>query len=485
MVYRMNKRRVALSNFIWRFFERAGAQGVTLVVSIILARLLDPALYGTIALVTVLITILQVFIDSGMGTALVQKKDADDLDFSSVFYFNLVMCSVLYFLMFLAAPAISHFYKMSDLTPVIRVLSLTLIVSGVKNIQQAYVSRNLLFRKFFFATLGGTIGAAILGIVLAYRGFGIWALVAQHLFNATVDTIILWITVRWRPKAQFSAQRLKVLINYGWKLMVSSLIDRTYSELRQLIIGKKYSTADLAFYNKGEQFPAAIATNINTSIESVILPMMSKEQDDIAHVRDMTRRTIQVSTYILAPLMIGFAACAEPLVRLLLTEKWLPCVPFLRIYCLTYIFQPIHTSNLNAIKAVGRSDIFLKLEIIKKAVGMTVLLATMWFGPLVMAYSMLFTSVASQIINSWPNRRLLDYSYRKQLRDIFPTLLTALFMGGFVYCVLLLRLGDVVTIAIQVVLGAVIYIAGSKLLNLESFHYVLTDAKAFLSRVRG
>lgn len=258
-----DKSRTVTSNFLWRFFERCGAQGVTFVVSVVLARLLDPSLYGVIALVTVFTSIMQVFVDSGMGNALIQKKDADDLDFSSVFWFNLAMCSALYLLMFLAAPFIASFYKMPELTPVVRVLSLILIISGIKNVQQAYVSRHMLFKRFFFSTLGGTIGAAIVGITLAYYGFGVWALVAQMLFNAAVDTTILWITVKWRPRREFSIERLKGLFSFGWKLLVSSLIDTVYRDLTQLIIGKKYSSSDLAQYNQGNKFPQLIVTTCN------------------------------------------------------------------------------------------------------------------------------------------------------------------------------------------------------------------------------
>lgn len=469
-----------LSNLLWRFLERSGAQGVTFIVSIVLARILGPEVYGTIALVTVFTSILQVFIDSGMGTALIQKKDADDLDFSSIFFFNIAMCLILYVAVFLASPLIAEFYKRPELTPVIRVLSLTLVISGVKNVQQAYVSRHLLFRKFFFATLGGTIGAAVLGIYMAYRGYGVWALVAQHLFNTLVDTIILWITVKWRPKLMFSMKRLQALFQYGWKLLVSALLDRGYTELRQLIIGRMYSSEDLAFYNKGNQFPNTIVTNINSAIDSVLLPTMAREQDNRGRVKDMTRRAIKTSTYIMAPLMIGLAVCATPVVHLLLEAEWMPCVPFLRIFCIAYMFFPIHTANLNAIKAMGRSDLFLKLEIFKKVIGFAVLLSTMWFGPLVMAYSVLFTSIISQVINSWPNRKLLNYPYFEQLKDIMPGILLALFMGAVVYAVQFLGLSDWLTLLIQIPIGAAIYIAGSKLLHLDSFEYVMGIAKGYL-----
>ena len=326
-------RNVVISSLLWRFLERCGAQGVSLIVSLVLANILEPDLYGTIALVTVFTTIMQVFVDSGMGNALIQKKDADDLDFSTVFYFNITVCVLLYGIMFLVAPFIAHFYNLPELTPIVRVLSLTLVVSGLKNVQQAYVSRNLLFRKFFFATLGGTIGAGVIGIWMALEGYGVWALVVQHIFNSTLDTIILWITVKWRPKKMFSFERLKGLFSYGWKLLVSALIDTGYNNLRSLIIGKLYTSADLAFYNRGKQFPYLIVTNINSSIDSVLLPTLSEAQTDKNRVREMTRRAIKASTYLMMPLMVGLAVCAEPLVKIVLSEKWLPAVFFLRIFC--------------------------------------------------------------------------------------------------------------------------------------------------------
>ena len=471
-----------IGNFIWRFAERCGAQLVTFVVSIVLARILDPKDYGTIALVTVFTTILQVFVDSGLGTALIQKKDADDLDFSSVFYFNFIVCMVLYAGMFMAAPYIAVFYKDTTLTPVIRVISLTIVISGVKGIQQAYVSKNMLFKRFFFSTIGGTIFSAVLGIAMAYMGFGVWALVAQQLSNTAIDTLILWLTVRWRPKKMFSFERLKGLFSFGWKLLVSSLLDTAYNNLRNLIIGKLYSSSDLAFYNQGDKFPKVIVTNINTSIDSVLLPTMSVEQDNPERIKQMTRRAIKTSTYVMAPLMMGLAFCAEPVVRLILTDKWIPCIPFLRIFCITYMFWPVHTANLNAINAMGRSDWFLRLEIVKKIVGLIILLSTMWFGVMAMAYSLLLSSVLSQIINSWPNRKLLRYGYLEQVRDFAPGILLAVVMGICVYFVGDFPLPMIITLLIQIVLGAIIYIAASAILKLEEFEYLLGMVKSFIRK---
>lgn len=472
-----------VNNFLWRFAERCGAQLVTFIVSIVLARILAPEDYGQIALITVFTTIMQVFVDSGLGTALIQKKDADDLDFSSVFYFNFVVCLVLYGVMFVAAPVIASFYNDSSLTPIIRVISLTIVISGVKGIQQSYVSRNMLFKRFFYATLGGTVFSAFLGIGLAYAGFGVWAIVAQQLSNTAIDTLILWLTVKWRPKKMFSWERLKGLLSFGWKMLASALLDTVYNNLRSLVIGKLYSSADLAYYNQGDKFPSVIANNINTSIDSVLLPTMASVQDDASRVKAMTRRAIKTSTYIMAPLMMGLAFCAEAIVRLVLTDKWLLCVPFLQIFCITYMFQPIHTSNLNAIKAMGRSDLFLKLEIAKKIVGVTVLIFTIWFGVMAMAYSLLLTNVIGMIINSWPNRKLLKYAYLEQIKDILPGILLAVFMGCCVNLVGLLHLSNAVTLLIQIPMGAAIYIGASAALHLESYEYLMGMIRPVLKKI--
>ncbi len=478
----MNTKQSVVNNFLWRFMERCGAQGVTFVVSIVLARKLGPTVYGTVALVSIFMLIMQVFVDSGMGNALIQKKDADDLDFSSVFWFNIAMCSFLYLIMFVAAPFIAAFYNMPELTPLVRVISLMLIISGMKNVQQAYVSRHMMFRIFFFSTLGGTITAAVVGIAMAYLGFGVWALVAQMLVNAAADTTILWITVKWRPKMFFSMSRLKKLFSYGWKLLISAVLDTVYNELRQLIIGKMYTKSDLAQFNQGQKFPQFIVTNINTSIDSVLLPTMSNAQDDPATVRSMTRRAIKTSTYLIMPFMMGLAVCAEPAIRLIITDEWLPCVPFLRVFCFSYAFYPIHTANLNAIKAMGRSDLFLILEILKKIVGLVAILSTMWISVMAMAYSLFFTSIICQMINAWPNKKLLGYSYFNQFMDMLPQICISLFMGAIVYSVQFLGLNDILTLTIQIPLGMVIYVALSKTFRVESYTYVIDTVKGFLNK---
>lgn len=468
-----------VSGLIWRLAERCGAEGVSFVVSIVLARLLSPDDYGLIALVTVFIAISQVFVDSGMGSALIQKKNADNLDFSSVFYFNIVVCLVLYGFLFVISPLIATYYGKAELTAVLRVLGLMVIISAVKNVQQAYVSKNMLFKRFFFATLGGTIGAAVLGIAMAYGGFGVWALVAQQLFNTLMDTIILWLTVKWRPIKSFSLTRIKGLFSYGWKLLISSLIDTIYNNLRQLIIGKVYSSADLAYYNKGSSFPYILVVNINSSIDSVLLPTLSQSQDDVQRVKAMTRRSIKVSSYIMWPMMIGLAVVAEPVIRILLTQKWIQCVPYLRVFCIIFAFQPIQTANLNAIKAMGRSGMFLKVEIMKKVIGLGVLLIAMRYGVFAIALSSLVYSIIAQVVNSFPNRKLLGYSYIEQLKDIFPYIVLSGFMAVVIYPISLLKFNDFFTLILQIFCGIFVYLSGSVFLKLETFGYILDIIKKY------
>lgn len=476
------ERKKVLSNLLWRFLERCGAQGVTFIVSIVLARRLDPNVYGLIALVTVFTSIVQVFVDGGLGNALVQKKNADELDFSSVFYFNVLMCLVVYGIMFATAPLIARFYNILELTPIIRVLSIMILISGVKNIQQAYVAKHLQYKLFFFATLAGTIGAAIVGIWMAYTGYGVWALVAQMLVNAAIDTIVLWIVVRWRPKRMFSFSRLKGLFSYGWKLLVSSLIDAIYNDLTQLIIGKLYSSEDLAFYNQGKKYPNVFVSNINIAIDSVLLPVMSNEQDDRKRIKTMMRRSIRISLFIMAPIMIGIAACGPQLIRLLITQKWMPALPYLRLFCVVYMLYPLQTANLNAIKALGRSDIYLILEVAKKCIGILILIITMHKGVMFMALGVMVTRVTYQFINMLPNQSLLGYSMREQLLDLFPPLITAGAMGALVLLADLLNLRDFPTLVLKVLIGLVGYFVVSMLLQGGNLKYAIEIAKGFLSK---
>lgn len=457
--------------------ERGGTQGIQFIVQIVLARLLSPEDYGIIALVVIFTQIATVFVQSGLSTALIQKKDVNETDFSSVFYLSLFIACLLYIIIYFIAPALGAFYKMPEVVPVFRVVSITLLFGAFNSIQNAVVSRNLQFKKLFFSSMGAILGSGAVGIYMAYARFGVWALVGQQLSNQLLVTLILWRTVKWRPHLLFSFNRVKILFSFGWKLLVSALIDTAYRDLRSLIIGKLYAPAMLGFYNRGQQFPSIIILNINGSIQSVMLPVVASQQDNRARVKQMVRRTIVTSSFIVFPMMVGLAVIAEPLVVLLLTDKWLPCVPFLQIYCVVYALWPIHTANLQAINALGRSDIFLKLEIIKKFFGLTILAVTVFYGIYAIALGEILSGILSSFINAYPNKHLLDYSYKEQLKDIMPSLLLSTVMGVVVYSLKWLGLPFLGTLILQVCVGVVLYLGMAYIFKLECFNYLVTTIR--------
>ncbi len=471
-----------LSNVGWRLAERVGAQGVTLIVSIILSRILLPEEYDVVTLAWAIAMLLELFVDSGLGEALIQKKDADELDFSSVFFFNITVSALMYAVLFFIAPLVERAYGYEGFAKLMRVLGLLILILGVKNVQQAYVARHFLFKRFFFATLGGTLGAAVLGIWMALHGYGAWALVGQHLFNHTVDTVILWLTVKWRPRREFSMKRLKELFGFGWKLLVSAFLNRGYLEIRKIIIGLYYEKGSLSFYDKGERFPKIFATNLNTAIDSVLLSTMSESQDDRERVLQMTRRSLSLTTFMIMPVMAGLAVCGEPMVILLLTKKWLPCAAFIAVFAGVYALQPIQTANMNAIKALGRSDVYLNLDIIRTVVSVVVLLITVRFGVLAVAWGVLLCSVLNFVINAYPNKKILGYRYRDQLADILPQTLCSLLMGAAVYALTFLNLRPVITLLIQVPVGVALYIGLALLFRLDSFRYLLDIIRGILHR---
>lgn len=463
-----------LKNLIWKFAERITAQLVTLIVSVILARLLDPSHYGIISIVTIFITIANVFVSDSFGSALIQKKDADIKDFSSVLYFNIAFSIVLYLLLFILAPYVSSFYGegYETLTPVLRVLSLRLILSAINSVQQAYVSRHMMFQKFFWSTLLGTVASAIVGIVMAYSGFGVWSLVAQYLTNTTVDTIVLNRILDFRPKLVFSVQRLKKLVPFGAGILGAKLLITGYQELRALLIGKIYSSSDLAYYDKGRQFPNLIVTNIDTSIGAVLFPKMSMQQDNYQQIKETARTSIRFSAFFMCPMMLGLAAIAEPFVKLVLTEKWLPCVSLMQIFCIVYLFQPIHTANMQAIKAIGRSDIYLKLEIIKKVIELICLIAVVRISVDAIVISMAVLTTMFTFINAIPNTKLLNYKFSEQMRDILPGIVKALVMAVVVYTMNWLKIPTFPLLLMQIIVGTMIYLLLSIITKNAELKYI-------------
>jgi len=470
------------SSLLWKLLERGGSQGIQFIVTIVLARLLLPEEYGLIVLVMIFITVAGVFVQSGFNTGLIQKKDADETDFSSVFYLSIFIASLLYIILFLISPNLAAFFGEPDLITVLRVLSLTLFFGAINSIQIAVISRNMQFKKLFFSSIGAIILSGAVGIIMAFNSFGVWALVSQQLTNQLVVTLILWFTVKWRPQLIFSTERIKNLFSFGWKLLVSGLIDTLYRNMQSLFIGKMFNSEILGFYNRGEQFPNLIVSNIDGSIQSVMLPTLASHQNNKIRVKEIVRRSIVTSSFIVFPLMMGLAAIAEPLVEILLTEKWLPAVPFLQIFCATYALWPIHTANLQVINALGRSDIFLKLEVVKKILGLIILVISIPFGVYAMALGVLVIGIISTFINAYPSLKLINYSYKEQLLDILPSLFISLLMGMVVYSIQWFGMTEIITLIVQVFVGVFVYVSLAKAFRLECYKYLITTGRDIFKR---
>ncbi len=424
----MLKENKIVNSLIWKFLERFGTVGIQFVIQIFLARLLAPNDYGSIALITVFITVSNVFVQNGFNTALIQSKDIKEEDYSSVFWISLAIAGVCYLSLFILAPLIASFYEIYELKNILRVLGVTLFFGSYNSIQVAKISREFKFKNLFYSSLLGIITSGIVGIYLAFKGFGIWTLVVQQLLNQMIVSAVLYFEVKWKLQFTVNFKRVKALFSFGSKLLISSLIDVLYNNLYNLVIGKLFNSTMLGYYNRADQFPNLIVSNVNGSIQSVILPALSEHQDDPKRVKELVRKAMSLSSFTVFPAMFGMAACAEPIVKLLLTDKWLPIVPMLQLLCFSYALWPIHTANLQAINAMGRSDIFLKLEVIKKIIGIIALIISFPFGIMAMVAMKMITGIVSTFINSFPNRKLLLYGYFEQIKDILPSLICSFVM---------------------------------------------------------
>ena len=433
------------SGLFWKLLELAGAQGVQFVVALVLARLMSPEEYGTIGLIMIFITIANVFVQSGFATALIQRPDIREEDYSSVFRISLLLAVPVWLLLYIGAPAVAAYYDVPVLKPLLRVMGLVLFPGAVISVQTAYVSREMNFRQLFKATMSAVILSGAAAIFLASRGFGVWAMAAQQLIYYAALMTGLFITVEWRPSAGFDAERL-----YG------------------LIIGKRYSQADLGGYSRGEQFPKLITSNLSAAIQAVLLPAYAKNQSDPVRLKGMMKQSIRFSAFAVFPMMAGLAGCSVPLVRVLLTDKWLFSVPYLCIMCLCYAFWPIHVTNLQMVTALGRSDLFLKLEILKKALGIVILLISLPHGIIFMLLLKAADEFLCTFINAWPVRNLIGYGIAEQYLDMLPSAVCAAAMGGVVWEMQKLEaggLGPAAILLLQIAAGMLLYAGLSLLLN--------------------
>ena len=458
------KERGVISGLFWKVLERFGVQGTSFLLQLILARILDPEHYGELSLMIIFITLANVFIQTGFNTSLIQNKEVTEEDYSSVLWISLAISVLLYLVIFFAAPVIAAYYRMPNIVWPLRGLSLVLLPGALNSVQLAKVGREMDFKKVFYSNVLGIVVAGAVGIATALLGGGLWALVVQNLLNVTVACLVMFVTLSWRPRLVCNLKRVAVLFRFGWKLLVSTLLNTLEESLYGLVIGKKYDSDTLAYYNRGMQFPQFIINAICGSLQSVMLPAMSAEQDDITRVKQLAQTSISLSSYLVFPMMAGLASVAEPLIRLLLTEKWLPAVPYLQVNCFVFAFYTVHICNLQTINAMGRSDWFLKLEIIKKIYGFALLAAAVIFfdSPMAVAMTGVVNAGISWYVNAYPNKRLIGYSFWEQVKDLMPTLLIALamcscvFLTGFV-CSFLKLLGLAILI-IQVFVGVAVYL---------------------------
>ena len=473
-----------ISSFFFKLIESVGNQGIAFIVSLYLARLLDPADYGVLAMLTVFIAVAQVFVQSGLNTALIQRKDVDETDLSSVFYVSFGVAAAFYALLFVLSPWLADFFRMPALKDTLRVMALILLPGSLVSVQTAVVSRQMAFRKLMIASLCATVLSGTVGLIMAKGGAGYWALVAQQMTNQCALAVLLLILVKWHPRRVFRFERVKSHLRFGWKLLVSGLLDTCFTNLRSAVIGKKFSDDALAFYTRGKQFPELVMNAINGSISSVILPVLSEQQSETERMKTTMRRSVMLSSFIVVPMMAGLAAVAQPLISLLLTDKWLPCVPFLQLCCIDFALYPIHTNNLSAINAKGRSDIFLKLEIIKKVYGMVILLISVLCFDSVMAIAWggVISSVVSAAINAHPNKELISYGYLEQMRDILPILLISLVMFAVVYAMNALSLATGMLLVLQAIVGVAVYVGLSMLFKVESMQFIGQFVKKLFKR---
>lgn len=468
----VNSSKKIVSGMFWRFGEKISAQLVSFVVAVVLARILMPEDYGIVAIVSIFIAIADIFVTSGLGTSLIQKKEADDQDFSTVFWCNVALSMALYVLGFAAAPFIADFYDIPLLTPVLRVFGLKLPISAINSIQNAYVSRRMDFKKFFYATLIGTLISGMIGIAMAYMGFGVWALVSQYLANAAIDTLVLFAVVQWRPHFYFNFEKAKPLVSYGWKILATDLIGTIFNQLNSFIIGKKYTSADLAYYTQGQKIPNLINNNIGGTLSAVLFPAMSLT-DNIEEIIQIRRKSLKMLEYVLFPLMFGMIAVADKMIVVLLTEKWIFAVPYVRITCLTAIIGVLGTTLIQEVKAIGRSDVTLRMELMKKPIFLVIAVIAMQFDIMAIAWTLVIDEIIAFAFNVYPVKKYIGFDFKMHLQDAVPPFLMSAVMVAVVYLIGRFVPGDFLCLTVQVVVGGIIYLGLSLVTRNESFLYLM------------
>lgn len=461
-----------IKSFFWKLLERFSVQGLSLCITLVLARILSPSDYGTVAIITVFVNLANVIIDGGLNTALIQKKDTDSLDYSTIFFSSILLSIVLYALLYVTSPWIAEFYDIPELVDMIRILGVILVFEAVNSIQRAYVSKMMLFRKLFYSSFFALLVSGSLGIYMALNDYGVWALISQQMTCVLVTIIIMWFTIKWRPILAFSFERFKKLFDYGWKIFGLNFITTLYLNIRSLIIGKFYSPADLAFFERGHTLSSMVVQNINTSLQTILFPVLSNSQNDKVRIKSLVRRSTGMTCLLIFPALIGLISIAKPLVLLILTEKWLPVVAYIQIYSIAYMLFPVQVANMEAIKAMGYSGISLKLEIIKKVIETTILIISVFMGVIAIVWGVVFFNFVCLFINLYPSKKYLDYGVFEQVKDIIPTFLCAIMMGFSIYWIQYLPIHLLLILMLQMIMGVLVFGLFCYLSKNESFLYV-------------
>lgn len=465
---------------IWKGLERFGVLGTQFVVQIILARLLDPDDYGMLSLMLVFVSVANILVQNGLNTALIQNKEVLEEDYSSVFWISFMLATGIYVIIFMVSPLVGRLYGNGTIVWPLRVLALMLFPGALNSIQLARITRHMEFRKIFFSNLSGAVVSGIVGIVLAYRGAGLYALVAQSLTNVIVVCFIMWFTSGMKLIFRCNMERVRIFFSFGWKLAVSSILNTITENIRSMAIGLKFDAAALGYYERGMQFPQYGINVIQGTMQSVMLPAMSEQQDDKTKAKVIMRNTITLSTYLVFPMLAGMAGIARAFIALLLTEKWLASVPYMQVYCIVFAFYPIHVSNLQALNSVGRSDLYLRLEIIKQAYGLAVLLFVLFVArsPLWIAVSSVLLIPLGWFVNAFYNKELIGYGFGEQFFDILPSLVMSVIMFMAVVSLDMLGFDCLVTLILQIVTGIVIYFILSVLTRNREFKKLLKIVRA-------
>lgn len=463
-----------LFGIIWSYAERFSVQIVSLLVSIVLARILEPSHYGILAIVTVFINIGDALVTGGFGNALVQKKDATDTDFHSICWLSMGISLILYAIIFITAPFIAIFYDMASLTLIIRVMGIRFIISAFNSIQLAYIQRKMQFKLSFIASLIGVVISGVAGVVMALTGFGVWALVAQNLSQVIITTLILFALVNWKPRAVFSTASVRTMWGFGSRILFSTLTYTIKDNIRSLVVGKAFTSNDLAFYNQGKKYPSLLVNDIVDSLGKVLFPVFSEQQDNVEQSKQMMRKSIRMTSFILLPLIFGLIAVSHDFVLVLLTEKWLPCVPYLSILCLVYITRPMSTIFQKAILAIGKSGVNLAHEVITSVITILLIILAVFLYRSVqlIAWSYVIVAIAGTLFFAYFIRRDYSYSIREMCADYLPYLSLSLIMCAVVYAVRFLSIGSLLTLTIQIIVGILVYCVGAKLLRLPEWKQV-------------